>query len=406
MQVKDRFLHYVSYPTMSSPVSGTTPSTEKQRVLAGVLCEELISLGLEGVTLDEHGYVYAVLPANTDTPTPVIGLVAHMDTSPDAPDSPIAPQVIDYKGGDITLNAARHVRMSPSDFPTLSSYVGQHLIVTDGTTLLGADDKAGVAEIVSAIESLIRSGAPHGKVMIAFTPDEEIGEGTDHFNHTIFRADYAYTIDGGELGEVEYENFNAAAAVIRFHGVSMHPGSAKGKMKNAAAIAVRFHTMLPTDETPEKTEGYEGFYHLTEMVGDVTEATLRYIIRDHDRTIFEERKETMRRIAAALNAEYGDGTVDLLLTDNYYNMKEKLADKLYIVERAQAAFRACGVTPVTRPIRGGTDGARLSYEGLPCPNLSTGGVNFHSLYEYIPVESLEKMTEVIVRLLTDAVGQV
>lgn len=403
MTVSERFLHYVSFPTMSDEGSDTVPSTGKQKKLGGTLAAELCALGLDA-RMDEKGYVYGVLPANTAKKAPVIGLIAHMDTSPAASDTGIVPRIVSYQGGEILLNEKENLVLSPQEYPALQNYAGQRLIVTDGTTLLGADDKAGVAEIVSALDTLIQSGAEHGEIRVGFTPDEEIGRGADHFDVRSFGADYAYTVDGGALGEIEYENFNAASAELRVHGVSIHPGSAKGKMKNAISIAMQFHALLPAMDVPEHTEGYEGFYHICGIHGDLENTEVSYIIRDHDREKFEERKRYFCRAAEEINRIYGAGTAEATVRDSYYNMKEIIEKHPYTVERAVEAMKACGVEPRILPIRGGTDGARLSFEGLPCPNLCTGGENFHSRFEYISIDAMEKTVEVLVRILTDAVS--
>ena len=374
----------------------------KQKVLGAALAEELAQMGLHNAHMDEYGYVYAWLPATAGCEgIPCVGLIAHMDTSPDAPGAGVKPRVVRYEGGDLVLNEEKGIVMRAAEFESLAKYKGQELIVTDGTTLLGADDKAGVAEIMSAVEYLLQHPElPHGRIAVGFTPDEEVGQGADHFDVEGFGAAVAYTVDGGELGELEYENFNAANAGVYFHGVNIHPGSAKNKMKNAILIALEFAGMLPPAETPAHTEGYEGFYHLHDMKGSETEAELHYILRDHDRARFEARKEYLGRAADYLNAKYGAGTVELVLKDSYYNMREQIEPHMYLILRARAAMEAAGVTPVEVPIRGGTDGARLSYMGLPCPNLCTGGVNFHGVHEYIPAQALTKMTEVLVNLLT------
>ena len=399
MKVQDRFLKYVAYPTMSDENSETCPSTDKQLALGHAIVEDLLAMGLADAAIDENGYVTATLPANAEGFSKVVGLIAHMDTSCEAADAPIRPRVVAYGGGDITLNEEKQIVMRENDYPKLSRYRGQHLIVTDGTTLLGADDKAGVAEIVTAVERLIASGKLHGMIKLGFTPDEEIGRGADRFPLASFGADFAYTVDGGTLGEIEYENFNAASATVTFHGIAIHPGDAKDRMKNAARIACDFHALLPEDEIPERTEGYEGFHHLIAMEGATELATLRYIIRDHDREKFEQKKQQFRDTADAINARYGKGTAELSLRDSYYNMKEKIDPHPYILKYAEEAMRACGVTPDYRPIRGGTDGARLSFEGLPCPNLCTGGENFHSRFEFVPIESMEAITDILCRLM-------
>ena len=399
MKAYERFLKYAAYPTMSNGDSETVPSTEKQLKLAEALRRELNALGLSDARVDRYGYVYASLPANTERPVNTIGFIAHMDTSSEASDENIKARIVDYTGGDIVLNEEKNIVTRVSDYPYLADYAGQQLIVSDGTTLIGADDKAGIAEIMTAVEKILTSGMPHGEIRIAFTPDEEIGRGADHFDVAGFGADYAYTVDGGPLGELEYENFNAAGAHITVHGVSIHPGSAKDKMKNAALIAFELNSLLPPEEIPSKTEGYEGFYHLASMSGETETAKLYYIIRDHDRTKFEEKKHRLVKIAETLNQKYGDGTVELSISDSYRNMKEKIEEHMYIVERAKKAMEDVGVPPKIVPIRGGTDGARLSWDGLPCPNLPTGGYNYHGVREWIPVESLGLMTDVLVDLV-------
>lgn len=402
MNVIDRFLTYVKYHTTSDENSETVPSAARELELARHLMEELKELGIEDACVDEYGRVYGHLPATAgmeDRPT--IGLIAHMDTAPDAPGDQVQPRRVLYPGGDLVLNEALGVVMRPEVFPCLKNYVNQELIVTDGTTLLGADDKAGVAEIMSTIEYLIaHPEIPHGVLAIAFTPDEEIGSGGDHFDYERFAADCAYTVDGGALGEVEYENFNAANAGIKVHGRNVHPGSAKNIMKNAVLMAAEFISLLPGAETPAHTEGYEGFYHVNFIKGDETETYVNLIVRDHDRETFEARKAFLTSTVAYLNQKYGEGTFELILKDSYYNMKEKILPHMYLIDWAKAAFADSGVEPRVVPIRGGTDGARLSWEGLPCPNLSTGGENFHGIYEFIPSQALEKMVEVLVRLVT------
>lgn len=400
MNVVERFLKYVSFDTQSDETSETCPSTAKQKALGEALVAELKELGLQDPRMDENGYVYALLPATPGKESvPCVGLIAHMDTSPSAPGKDVKPQIISYQGGDVVLGSG--AVMEAKEYQSLKKYVGQDLIVTDGTTLLGSDDKAGVAEIVSAAAYLAaHPEIPHGPVAVGFTPDEEIGRGADRFDIPGFGAKWAYTVDGGELGEIEYENFNAAGAKVTVHGFNIHPGTAKNKMKNAILMAIEFNGMLPPAETPAHTEGYEGFYHLQHMAGDETTAVLEYIVRDHDREKFEGRKGTMEAVAAYLNGKYGDGTVELELRDQYYNMKAQIEPHMHLIDRAKAAFRQAGVEPEEVAIRGGTDGARLSYEGLPCPNLSTGGMNFHGVLECIPVPSLEKMVEVLVTLVT------
>ena len=393
MSLKERFLRYVAIDTGSSEVSGEHPSTAKQWELAKLLEGELREMGASNVRLSDKCYVYAEIPANVEN-QPAIGLIAHMDTAPAVATGPVNARVLVYEGGDIQLQSG--VVMKPSDYQSLNRHVGHELVVTDGTTLLGGDNKAGVAEIMELAKRLLEHPEiPHGKVCIGFTPDEEIGEGADYFDVPGFGADFAYTVDGGALGEVECENFNGASARIMVHGVNIHPGSAKNKMRNAAKIAARFVGLLPAAEAPEHTEGREGFYHLCEMKGDETEAQLIYIIRDHDRAIFEERKERMQAVGAYLNAMYGEGTVDVNIRDTYYNMKQELDKHPQVTERALDAMRTCGIEPIVVPIRGGTDGAHLTYMGLPCPNLSTGAYNFHGVMEYASLPEMEKMVDVL-----------
>ena len=405
MSAAERFLRYVAYDTQSDENSTAVPSTEKQKILGAALAAELSQMGLQSAHMDDHGYVYAWLPATPGCEgVPCVGLIAHMDTSPDASGAGVKPRIVEYQGGDIVLNEERGIVMREADVESLARYKGQRLIVTDGTTLLGADDKAGVAEIVTAMEHLAaHPEIPHGRIAVAFTPDEEVGSGADHFDVEGCGAAAAYTVDGGELGELEYENFNAAAARVTVRGFNIHPGSAKDKMRNACLMALEFASMLPPAETPAHTEGREGVYHLSQMEGDEPEARLSFIIRDHDRQKFEARKERMNLIAAYLNEKYGPTTVQVELKDSYYNMLEQIRPHMYLIHRARAAFEKAGVQAVEVPIRGGTDGARLSYMGLPCPNLSTGGANFHGVMEYIPVPSMEKMVEVLVHLVTEAV---
>lgn len=395
MDILDRFLDYVSYPTMSNEESETIPSTAKQLILARRIAEDLSDIGAENVHVDEYGYVYATVPANCDDIKSVVGFVAHMDTASEASDTDIKAKVVEYNGGNIVLNESENIVLSNETYPSLNRYVGQHLVVTDGTTLLGADDKAGVAEIVTAAQQVLMSNKKHGTVKICITPDEEIGRGADKFDIAKFAADYAYTVDGGALGELEYENFNAASAVVEFYGVSIHPGSAKGIMKNAALMACEFNEMLPKDEIPSKTEGYEGFHHLLSIEGETEYAKLVYIIRDHDRTKFEAKKQDFVNAANAMDSKYSQNCVKLTLKDSYYNMKEKIEEHIEIVDYIKTAMLENGVEPIVIPIRGGTDGARLSYEGLPCPNICTGGENFHSRFEYVPVESMNKVTDII-----------
>ena len=389
---------------MSDESSETVPSSQKQLELSRYLRDELISLGLCDVELDGMGYLYATLPANVDTKCATVGLIAHVDTSDACADAPINIKTVLYDGNDVCLNEEKAIFLSRNDYPSLDNYVGDHLIVTDGTTLLGADDKAGVCAIVSAIERVIKSGASHGTIKICFTPDEEIGRGADHFDVEKFGADYAYTIDGGALGEIEYENFNAAAAKVEFFGVSIHPGSAKDKMKNAQLMAMDFNAMLPEDQIPAKTDGYEGFFHLCDMKGDCEHAELIYIIRDHDKAKFNEKKDLFHSCAKAIEEKYGRGSCSAYVKDSYYNMKEIIDDHMYTIDRAIKAMKDCGVEPHIIPIRGGTDGARLSFMGLPCPNICTGGENFHSRFEFLSVESLDRVVDIVERLILNVVG--
>ena len=396
--VADRFLKYVSFDTMSDETTETCPSSAKQKILGAALVEEMLSMGITDAHMDENGYVYGTVPG--DLSLPVIGLIAHMDTSPDASGADIKTKIVEYTGGDILLNEEKDIWMKAEHYESLSGNIGKHLIVTDGTTLLGADDKAGIAEILTAAEILLSSEEKHATLKIGFTPDEEIGRGADLFDVEKFAADYAYTVDGGSLGELEYENFNAAGACVTVNGLNIHPGSAKDKMVNSQYIAMEFQSLLPAHQKPESTEGYEGFIHLTDMEGCVEKTTLRYIIRDHDMDLFIQKKQVMEAAAAFLNSKYGWGTVELSLKDSYFNMKEKIEPCMYVVDRAKAAMEAVGITPVVVPIRGGTDGARLSFEGLPCPNIFTGGQNFHGRFEYIPIEDMEKCVQLLVQILT------
>ena len=397
--VVERFLRYVSYETTSDEFSETCPSTPKQRLLGQQLVKEMLEMGIEDARIDENGYVYGSIPG--DPALPAIGLIAHMDTAPDASGANIQAKIVPFDGSDICLNEEQGIYLRESEYPALALHHGKHLIVTDGTTLLGADDKAGVAEILAAAEYLKTARIKHATLKIAFTPDEEIGRGADKVDIPGFGADYAYTCDGGLIGEMEYETFNAAGATVDFKGLNIHPGSAKGKMVNAQYIAMEFQSLLPAAQKPEYTEGYEGFLHLTDMEGSVEHARLRYIIRDHDMAKFTEKKEIMAAAAGFLNRKYGEGTVTLTVKDSYYNMREKIEPCFYIVERAMKAMEAVGMDARTSPVRGGTDGARLSYEGLPCPNLCTGGDNYHGRFEYIPVEDMEKCVEMLISLLTN-----
>ncbi|MBE6982925.1 MAG: peptidase T [Ruminococcaceae bacterium] len=395
--VTERFLKYVSYETTSDECSPACPSTPGQRELGAALVEEMRAMGIADAYMDENGYVYGTVPG--DPEKPVIGLIAHMDTSPDASGKDIKARTVPYLGGDICLNEGKDIWLREKDFPGLSRHKGKHLIVTDGTTLLGADNKAGVAEILTTAERLLRMNGKHATLKIGFTPDEEIGRGADLFDINGFDADYAYTVDGGPVGELEYENFNAAGAKVTVKGRSIHPGAAKDKMVNAQNVAMQYHSMLPELQRPEYTEGYEGFIHLTDMEGNVEESVLRYIVRDHDMEKFNEKKDLMIAVGEQMNAIYGPDTVEVQLRDSYYNMKEKIAPCMYIIDRAKTAMEKVGMTPRTVPIRGGTDGARLSYMGLPCPNLCTGGENYHGRFEFIPVEDMEKCVDLLVEIL-------
>ena len=397
--VTERFLKYVSFDTMSDETSETCPSSAKQKLLGAALVEEMKEMGISDAFMDEDGYVYGTVPGDPSLPT--IGLIAHMDTSPDASGANIQTKIVEYTGEDICLNGEKGIFLKVSDYPGLKKHKGKHLIVTDGTTLLGADDKAGIAEIMTAAKCLMERGGKHATLKIGFTPDEEIGRGADKFDVAGFGADYAYTVDGGSLGELEYENFNAASAKVVINGRNIHPGSAKDKMINSMLIAMEFASLLPASQRPEHTEGYEGFFHLVGMGGEVEHSELHYIIRDHDMEKFARKKEMMVSAAAFINAKYGEGTLELTLRDSYFNMKKCIEPCFYVVERAKKAMEAVGITPVEVPIRGGTDGARLSYEGLPCPNLFTGGENFHGRFEYIPVEDMEKSVELLVEILTN-----
>ena len=397
--VVERFLRYVSFDTQSDEESTTSPSTAKQKLLGAALVEEMLAMGIGDARMDEFGYVYGTIPGDPALPT--IGLIAHMDTSPDASGADVKAKIVEYTGEDICLNEEKGIFLRQSDYPALKNHIGKHLIVTDGTTLLGADDKAGVAEIMTAAEQILKQGGRHATVKIGFTPDEEIGSGADHFDVKGFGADYAYTADGGPIGEIEYENFNAAGAEVLFHGRNIHPGSAKNAMVNSQYIAMEFQSLLPIHQRPEATEGYEGFFHLMDMKGEVEQTRLRYIIRDHDMTKFEEKKKVMTAAADFLNAKYGVGTVELTIRDSYFNMKTCIEPVMYVVERAKRAMAAVGMSPREVPIRGGTDGARLSYEGLPCPNLCTGGENYHGRFEYIPVEDMELCVRMLIEILTN-----
>lgn len=398
MTITERFLKYVSFDTQSSEETGTTPSTKKQMVFAEVLRDELISEGLQDVELDSLGYIYATLPSNTSKSIPTIGFISHLDTSPDASGTNVKPQITyNYDGKDITLSADKV--LSPKQFPELLDHIGEDIITTDGTTLLGADDKSGIAAIVEAMVYLQKHPEiEHGLIRIAFNPDEEIGMGAHHFNVEKFGCKFAYTIDGSECGEIEFENFNAAAAIITVTGRSVHPGSAKDKMINAGRIATEIVQMLPQSEIPETTEGYEGFYHLTSISGNCTEANLSFIIRDHSTEKFQERKRVITRIVETINQRYGNGTATLTLTDQYYNMRKQVEPQMYIIDIACQAIKEAGMSPKIKAIRGGTDGAQLSFMGLPCPNIFAGGINFHGPYEFLPIQSLERVKQTIINI--------
>lgn len=400
-KVIDLFLEYVKLDTQSAEESHTTPSTLKQHALAKLLVRQLTDMGASEITYDEaHCYVYASIPAAEGCEeAPVLGFIAHMDTSPAVSGTNVKPRIVNYGGGDIVLNEAEGIVLKRKDFPELALYEGQDLIVTDGTTLLGADDKAGVAEIMAMAEGFLKNPQlPHGKIRIGFTPDEEIGAGTDYFDVALFGADFAYTVDGGRIGELEYENFNAAGAKVSVRGRSVHPGDAKGKMVNAILVLQEFQSLLPVCENPMYTEKYEGFYHLDSINGTVEEAAADYIIRDHSKEKFEQKKKLFVQAGDFLNLKYGEGTVTIALKDSYYNMKEIIEQHMHLIENAKAAMEALSITPIVQPIRGGTDGARLSFMGLPCPNLGTGGHNFHGKYEYACVQSMEKNVELLIKI--------
>ena len=401
MNPLNRFLNYVTFDTTANEDSTTVPSTASQKIFALALVKELEALGLEDITLDDKCYLMATLPSNSNkSNVPNIGFIAHLDTSPDMSGANVKPRIVSYNGGDVVLNESAQTILSPTQFPELNNYIGQSLVVTDGTTLLGADDKAGVAAIISAMAYLqANPSIAHGTIRIGFTPDEEIGRGADFFDVAKFNCEYAYTIDGGEIGELEYENFNAAGAKITFKGLNVHPGYAKDKMVNASLLANTFMGWLPAEERPETTVDYEGFYHLTAMTGTVEEATLSYIIRDHNRELFEEKKQRLIALVEQMNQHYPASTT-LELKDQYYNMREMVEPKKYIVDLAYEAMEAVGVKPLVKPIRGGTDGSRLSFMGLPCPNIFAGGHNFHGRYEFLPVNSLQKSMETIVKIIS------
>lgn len=400
MTVIERFLKYVAFDTQSDESTGVTPSTEKQMVFARYLKTELEDLGLKDITLDDNGYLFATLPSNVNRPIPVVGFIAHMDTSPDMSGENVRPRIVEkYDGTDIVLSAEDNIVLSPADFPELLNHKGEDLIVTDGRTLLGADDKAGIAEIVGAMAYLIaHPEIEHGDIRIGFNPDEEIGLGAHKFDVEKFGAKWAYTMDGGEVGELEFENFNAASAVVEVRGRNVHPGYAKNKMINSLLVANEFVALLPENEIPARTEGYEGFFHLTGMKGDVENTILTYIVRDHDRGKFEDRKKLMMENAEILNGKYGQGTVTVTLKDQYYNMRQQVEPLMHIIDLAFAAMQEAGVEPKVKAIRGGTDGAQLSFKGLPCPNIFAGGLNFHGRYEFVPVQSIEKAMKVVVKI--------
>ena len=400
MNITERFLKYVSFTTTSDENTNMTPSTPGQMIFAKYLVDELKSIGLTEVDVDKNGYIMATLPANIQKEVPTIGFIAHMDTSPDMSGKNPKPRVVaNYDGNNIVLNEEKAIVLETAKYPEILLYIGQDIVVTDGNTLLGADDKAGLAEIVSAMEYLIaHPEIKHGKIRVGFTPDEEIGQGADHFDVEKFGAEWAYTMDGGEIGELEFENFNAASAKVTFKGVNVHPGYARHKMLNSMRVAHQFASMIPRHETPEHTEGYEGFFHLTNMEGTVEKSSLSYIIRDHDRDRFERRKKEFAHLVNKINAEFGDGTATLELRDQYYNMREKIEPVMHIIDLAFNAMNDVGVTPKVKPIRGGTDGSRLSYMGLPCPNIFAGGHNFHGRFEFVPVQSMKKAMQVIVKI--------
>ena len=399
MNVLDRFLKYVTYDTQSDEASATCPSTAKQKVLGAALVEEMKAIGIADAFMDDNGYVYGTVPGDPSLPT--IGLIAHMDTAPQAPGANVKPRVVEFTGEDVCLNEEKGMYLRAADYPYLNNCIGKHLVVTDGNTLLGADNKAGVAEIMACAEYLIQNKPRHATLKIGFTPDEEIGRGADEFDVDGFAADYAYTVDGGELGGVEYETFNAAAATVTIKGLSIHPGAAKNKLINASQVAMEFHAMLPVHERPESTEGYEGFCMLRDITSNIEEAVMHYIVRDHDDEKFEQKKDRFYQIAVYLDSIYGEGTVEVEMNDSYYNMRRQIEPVMYVVDRARAAMERLGITPYSVPVRGGTDGARLSYMGLPCPNLCTGGMNFHGRYEYAVVEEMEACAKILVEILTD-----
>lgn len=400
-KILDRFLRYVAVDTKADPESETQPSAARELDLLKMLRDELVAMGVEA-TLDEYGYVMASIPSNCGKDVPAVGFIAHADTAPDAPGNDVKPQIIEnYDGGEIALKGVPGLSLKPSEFPELLNYKGQTIITTDGTTLLGADDKAGIAEIMNAVQYIVEHPEfKHGDIKIGFTPDEEIGRGVVKFDVEKFGAKYAYTMDGGQIGELEYENFNAAGATIRIQGCNVHPGTAKGKMKNATLIAMELHGMLPVDQRPEYTSGYEGFYHLISFTGEVETATFSYIIRDHDMQLYEDKKAFIQKCVDFINEKYGAGTATLELKHQYYNMRKQVEPHYHIVEKAMKAIEMAGITPKVQPIRGGTDGANLSFMGLPCPNIFAGGHNFHGKMEYLPLESMEKASEVILNIIS------
>ena len=403
MKVQERFLKYVTFDTQSDENSQTTPSSLKQLKLAKYLVDELKNIGVTNAYVDEFGIVYGSLLANCEANCPKIGFIAHMDTSPDMSGENVKPRIIEnYDGSDIILNEKLNIHMGPNDFESLNRNIGENLIVTDGTTLLGADDKAGIAEIMTMLETIIQKNLPHGDIKIAFTPDEEVGRGTDHFNVKAFDADFAYTVDGGEVEFIDYENFNAASAVLDIQGLSIHPGSAKGKMINALLVGMEFHSMLPVEQNPVYTEGYEGFNHLTDMQGECEHAHMSYIIRNHDETLFEQQKEDFKRIADYLNKKYPENTITLQITDSYANMRQIIEQNMNIIELVKKSMEEIGLQPASAAIRGGTDGARLTYEGLPCPNLGTGGYNYHGKYEYVSINEMEKSVALLLKIVENS----
>ena len=403
MKVQERFLKYVTFDTQSDENSQTTPSSLKQLKLAKYLVDELKNIGVTNAYVDEFGIVYGSLLANCEANCPKIGFIAHMDTSPDMSGENVKPRIIEnYDGSDIILNEKLNIHMGPNDFESLNRNIGENLIVTDGTTLLGADDKAGIAEIMTMLETIIQKNLPHGDIKIAFTPDEEVGRGTDHFNVKAFDADFAYTVDGGEVEFIDYENFNAASAVLDIQGLSIHPGSAKGKMINALLVGMEFHSMLPVEQNPAYTEGYEGFNHLTDMHGECEHAHMSYIIRNHDETLFEQQKEDFKRIADYLNKKYPENTITLQITDSYANMRQIIEQNMNIIELVKKSMEEIGLQPASAAIRGGTDGARLTYEGLPCPNLGTGGYKYHGKYEYVSINEMEKSVALLLKIVENS----